>query len=58
MTLPKRHTYEEVVEIVRQLSEEDKKRLFDQIRAEGDPIRDFVLQSFKEYERVYKALAS
>jgi len=57
MTSPRKYTYEEVVELVRQLSEEERTRLFDEIRSENDPIRDFVLQSFKDYERTFKALA-
>lgn len=48
-------TYEQVVEIVRQLPEEEKEKL--RVELNPNPIEKLILEDFKEYDKVFRALA-
>lgn len=50
-------TFEQILEAVRNLPEADKERLRKELFSKKDPIEELIMESFKEYEKVFRALA-
>lgn len=55
-------TFDQIIALVNSLSKEEKERLkqecFTESIVANDPIKEFVLASFQEFETVYKTLVN